>query len=371
MSSRTRTSTGRRRSRPRQPGLRAKTVGKNPFLALVPTVKAEIDTRLQGFLDAAIDDAKGRGAEIVEMMAAVSDLCMRGGKRLRPALVVAGCRAASVSIELEPALDTGVAVELLQAYFLIHDDWMDRDSVRRGGPTVHEYLSKRFRSRRIGNASAILAGDCALGLSTDALARIEVDAPRVVRLFSCFAQMQLDAIHGQQLDIVGRPRDVEALYALKTGSYTVRGPLRLGAILAGGSPRLLSALDRYALPVGIAFQLRDDLLSAFGDPKQTGKPFGSDLRRGKRTLLLKHALKRARGREHRLLDHVVGNPAASDAEVRRAVEIVEQSGAREAVEQRIEELVHEARTALKSGRITDQGLELLNGAIDTLTARRS
>jgi geranylgeranyl diphosphate synthase, type I len=371
MSSRTRTSTVQPRGRARRTGLRAKTVGKNPFLALVPTVKAEIDTRLQGFLDAAIDDSKNRGSEIVEMMAAVADLCMRGGKRLRPALVVTGCRAASVSIDLEPALDTGVAIELLQAYFLIHDDWMDRDSVRRGGPTVHEHLSKRFRSRRIGHASAILAGDCALGLSTDALARVEVEAGRVVRLFSCFAQMQLDAIAGQQLDIVGRPRDVETLYALKTGSYTVRGPLRLGAILAGASPRLLSALDRFALPIGIAFQLRDDLLSAFGDPKQTGKPFGSDLRRGKRTLLLNHALKRARGREHRVLDRVIGNPAASDAEVRRAVEIIEQSGARDAVEQRIQELVSEARTALGSGRITDQGLELLNGATDALTARRT
>ena len=371
MSSRTRTSTGKSGSRPSRLGLRAKTVGKNSFLALVPTVKSEIDARMHGFLDAALDGTRDHGNEVVEMVAAVRDLCMRGGKRLRPALVVVGCRAASVTAELEPALDTGIAVELMQAYFLIHDDWMDRDSVRRGGPTVHEHLSKRFRSQRIGHPAAILAGDFALGLSTEALSRVEVDSTRLLRMFSCFAQMQLDAIAGQQLDIVGRPRDVEALYALKTGSYTVRGPLRLGALLAGGSPRLLSALDRFALPIGIAFQLRDDLLSAFGDPKQTGKPFGSDLRRGKRTLLLKHALKRARGREHRLLDRVVGNPAASDADVRRAVEVVERSGAREVVEQRIDELVAEGRSALQSGRITAQGLELLQGATEALTARRT
>jgi geranylgeranyl diphosphate synthase, type I len=343
----------------------------NPFLALLPTIKNDVDARLHGFLDAALDAARVHGSEVVEMVSAIVDLCVRGGKRLRPALLVTGYRAASSSAELEPALDAGVAIELLQAYFLIHDDWMDRDSVRRGGPTVHEHLAKRFHSQRLGNASAILAGDYAIALAMEALSRVDADAGRTGRVFACFAQMQLDAVSGQQLDLLGRARDVEAAYALKTGSYTVRGPLRLGALLAAGSPRVLTALDRYALPIGIAFQLRDDLLSAFGDPKSTGKPFGSDLRRGKRTVLLRTALRRARGRDHRLLERVVGNAGASDEDVLRAVEVLERSGARRIVEARIDELVERALAGLHTGRITPEGLGLLEGAASALTARRS
>jgi len=370
MSGRTRTS-GRRRTRRGRGAARAKPVTSNPFLALLPAVKKDVDARLHGFLDAALDAARVHGSEVVEMVSAIVDLCVRGGKRLRPALLVTGYRATSSGAELEPALDAGVAIELLQAYFLIHDDWMDRDSVRRGGPTVHEHLARRFHSQRLGNASAVLAGDYAVALATEALARVEVDTGRTSPLFACFSQMQLDAVSGQQLDLLGRARDVEAAYALKTGSYTVRGPLRLGALLAAASPRVLRALDRYALPLGIAFQLRDDLLSAFGDPKKTGKPFGSDLRRGKRTVLLSTALRRARGRDHRILERVVGNAGASEDDVQRAVEVLERSGAKGLVEARIDELVARALSGLSTGRITPEGLRLLEGAASALTARRS
>jgi geranylgeranyl diphosphate synthase type I len=133
----------------------------------------------------------------------------------------------------------------------------------------------------------------------------------------------------------------------------------------------LSALDRFALPAGVAFQLRDDLLSAFGDPRQTGKPFGNDLRRGKRTLLLTMALSRSRGRDRRVLERVVGNAGASDDQLRGAVEVLESSGARQAVERRIEELVERALKALDSGRTTPEGRQLLEGAARALGARRS
>jgi len=360
-----------RSPRRRRPGLTAKPIARNPFVALLPTVKNDIDARLHGFLDARLDEARNYGADVVEMVSAIRDLCLRGGKRLRPALLAVGYRTVSARSDLEPALDAGVAVELLQAYFLIHDDWMDRDSVRRGGPTVHEHLTRRFRSQRIGHAAGVLAGDYAAALATEALSRVELHPGSAARIFGCFAQMQLDAVAGQQLDLLGRAEDVELAYSLKTGSYTVRGPLRLGALLAGGSPRLLGALDRFALPAGVAFQLRDDLLSAFGDPRQTGKPFGNDLRSGKRTLLLTMALARARGQQRRVLERVVGNAAATDEQLRSAVEVLERSGARQAVELRIEELVERALKALGSGRITPEGRQLLEGAARALAARRS
>lgn len=342
---------------------------KNAFHALVSAVRRDVDARLGGLLDERLDAVRNLGPDAVELVRAMRDLCLRGGKRTRAALVVAGYRAASASAPLEPALDAGVAVELLHAYFLIHDDWMDDDDVRRGGPAVHAALSQRFRSRRLGERSAILAGDLAQSFASESLARTDVAPARLTRAMTCFAQMQTDAILGQQLDILGRTNDVEKVYELKTGSYTVRGPLRLGAVLAGGSPRLLTTLDRFALPVGIAFQLRDDLLGVFGDASVTGKPVGSDLTSGKRTVLLTTALKRARGRDHRLLSSVAGNPRAKAAEIRQAIDVLERCGARAATEARIAELVTEAMAALRAGRLPPEAAALLEGATRALTSR--
>lgn len=348
---------------------KAKAIAKNPFAALLSAVRRDVDARLAGFLDAKLSEAKSYGPGMVAMVDALRDLVLRGGKRSRAALLVAGYRAASSGAPFDVALDAGVALELLHAYFLVHDDWMDRDETRRGGPSVHSALSRHFHSRERGEASAILAGDYAVAIATEALARVEIAPARASRVLACFAQMQTDAVTGQQLDLLANAEDIEKVYELKTGSYTVRGPLRMGALLAGGSPRLLTALDRFALPVGIAYQLRDDLLSAFGDPKTTGKPFGSDLKAGKNTVLLLTALKRARGRDHRLLKAVLGNARASDAEVRQAVEVIDRSGARAAVEARIDELSRSALVALQAGRVSPDGVALLEGAARVLTLR--
>lgn len=347
-----------------------RTIPENPFLGLLASVQQDVDARLAPLLDATLEAARPLGSEVRAMVGALADLCRRGGKRLRPALVVAGGRAASTRAALEPALGAGVALELLQAYFLIHDDWMDGDSVRRGGPTVHRLLARRFGDPSKGDASAILAGDYSAALALDVLARVEVP-PRVLRpVMESFARMQLDAVLGQQLDIGASAPNVERAYALKTGSYTVKGPLELGARLASARPETLGALERFAGPLGIAFQLRDDLLGAFGEPERTGKPLGSDLTAGKRTVLLVEGLRRVRGESRRALLAVVGNRRAKQRDVRRALDILEETGARARVEARIEALATEARGALSRG-ITKEGARLLEGAVDALTARRA
>ena len=352
------------------PPVAAKPLPADPFSALLGEVQIEVDQRLRGFLETRLDVARRHGPEVLTMVSAVRDLCLRGGKRLRPALLVAGYRAASERAELEPALDAGVALELLQAYLLIHDDWMDGDLVRRGGPAVHAHLAKRFRSEHKGNASGILAGDYASAVALEALSQVDMKPAAALPAFACFAEMQLDAIAGQQLDLIGGEYDVELAYQLKTGSYTVRGPLRLGAILASASPSTLRALDRFALPIGVAFQLRDDLLSAFGDPKRTGKTLGNDLRAGKRTALLAAGLKLARGKELRALKQAVGNAQASESQLRAALGVLETSGARATIEARLSELTRAGLRELKRG-VSRQGALLLSGATDALTARRS
>lgn len=349
----------------------SKTLAPNPFSALAAAIRGDVDARLERLLNAKVTEARPIGPEFEVLVSAVRDLCMRGGKRLRPALLVAGYRAASATAPLEPALDAGVALELLQAYFLIHDDWMDGDRVRRGGPAVHAMLGRHFRSAELGDRAAILAGDYAAALAAEAVAQIPMAPARLQRVSAAFATMQLDVVAGQQLDLVGKAARVETVYTLKTTAYTVRGPLRMGALLAGASPRLLSAIDRFSEPLGIAFQLRDDLLGAFGDPARTGKPLGTDLKTGKRTLLLELALKQARGPARQLLKGVLGNPAATRSQLARALEAVEQTGAPLRVEARIEELKSAALRALDTAPLAAEGHALLLGAAALLVARQA
>lgn len=351
------------RSAPRAP--------ENPFRALLGVVQRDVDERLLALLDGRVDVAERHGSEVGEMIATLRDLCQRGGKRLRPALVMVGARAVRAEPPRDLVLQAGVALELLQAYFLIHDDWMDQDLERRGGPTVHAHLGRRFRSSLKGASAAILTGDYAVALATRVLATLDVPGRRLPGVLTCFADMQLDAVAGQGLDVIGRSRDAELTYRLKTASYTVRGPLVMGALLAGGSPALQRTLEQFALPAGVAFQLRDDLIGVFGDPARTGKPRGGDLKAGKRTLLVELALKRCRGQDRRTLQTVLGSPRATERQVERAIGVLEESGAREAVEERISSLGAEARQLLERGRLTVEGRELLLGAVDALTSRES
>ena len=267
------------------------------FPELVALVKISVEAHLAALLEEAVAAMGPCGVDAVAAIEALRALTMRGGKRFRPVLVAAAyeaCagegaggegRARSLS---EAVVCAGAAIELLQSYLLIHDDWMDGDDVRRGGPSVHALLRRTFGDASAGDAAAILAGDYAAALAQQALFAMPLASDRVVEAGRAFARIQREVIAGQLLDMRGEASDahVESMHDLKTGSYTVRGPLALGAILAGASAEQRAALDRFAAPRGVAFQLRDDLLGTFGDPKATGKPAGNDLRRGKRTALV-------------------------------------------------------------------------------------
>lgn len=341
----------------------------NPFVTLLKSVQPDVERRLTRLLDERAKRTRPLGPEVQALVREIARLALSGGKRLRPALVVTGFRAVGGKGSASPALDAGMALELLHTYFLIHDDWMDQDAVRRGGPSVHVALAKRFGSQHMGSSTAILAGDYAVALASEVLAGVEAPGARLRSLLQVFTEMQLHAVAGQQLDMVGSGRDVELVYALKTGSYTVEGPLKLGAVLAGAKPAALTALSRYSRPAGIAFQLRDDVLSLFGDPAQTGKPFASDLTSGKRTLLLKLALRRAKPAERAAIERVSGNAKAKLPALKAALEAIRQSGALELVERRIRQL--SARAVAELAPLPSEGKLLLTGATEALSLRRT
>lgn len=341
------------------------------FLGLLAHVRDEVGSRLSRLLDDKLRAASSLGADVLAMAEAVRDLTMRGGKRFRPALALAAYRAIDDEADEDPALEAGVVLELLQSYLLIHDDWMDRDEIRRGGPAVHVMLSRHFGSREKGEASGILAGDWTSAIALEALTKLDVPGERLGQAFAVFSRIQQDAICGQQLDLAGRASSIEAMHDLKTGSYTVRGPLLLGSAIAGGSPAQVASLEAFARPLGIAFQLRDDLLGAFGDPKETGKPFGSDIRAGKRTMLAISALERASISEREIITSTLGKESASDSEVREVVRLYEASGAKAVVEERLEALVSAAIEKLDGSKLNSHGTGYLIGSARALTWRRS
>jgi geranylgeranyl diphosphate synthase type I len=306
-----------------------------------------------------------------------------GGKRVRAQLCLwgyAGAARRSVGTgATEPpagAVDAAAAVELLHAFAVIHDDVMDGSPIRRGDPSVHE----RFRAehgtrgwagdgRRFGDSMAILAGDLAFALAQRLAAGLPAPSVRV------WTELIRDLTVGQYLDVIGAARGRrDAEYAgrvarLKSGSYTVERPLQLGAAVAGRLDELAPAYTAYGRPLGEAFQLRDDLLGAFGDPAVTGKPAGEDLRDGKSTLLLAYADGVCTGPDRWLLDKA-GRAELDDAELAALVAMLERCGAREMVERRITGLVDQATAALDAALLPPDVIDALHRFAISLAWRR-
>jgi geranylgeranyl diphosphate synthase type I len=276
------------------------------------------EPRLRAFLESKRRAFEASPVDLRDAYALLSDYVLRGGKRLRGALVLVGNRAAG-GTDSEAALDASIGVELLHAYLLIHDDFMDRDELRRGGPTLHRALG----GDHLGNSLAVLLGSLCQAWAYELVLR-HGDAGAAAAITRTLEEVTL----GQMADLrapagaaLGEEQILE-LERLKTGSYTFDLPLRIGASRAPAA--LLDALSAYALPLGQAFQIADDLLGTFGAPEVTGKPSGSDLREGKRTLLVARALERASPADQAALREGLGRDGA-DVDGLRA--ILRRSGA--------------------------------------------
>jgi geranylgeranyl diphosphate synthase type I len=338
------------------------------FEEFVSHVRAHVDARLAWWLERRVANARTRGADVGTVADAVRQLVLRGGKRMRAVLLVAAYVACEGKGSVEAVGPAAAALELLQAYLLAHDDWMDGDDLRRGGPSVPAMMRAHFGS--LGDAASVLAGDLAAAWALESMLELALPAERIVLAMRELGRVEEDVVHGQLLDVCGTARDVhgvEVTYALKTASYTVRSPILMGAYLAGAGDGQAAALSAFAEPLGIAFQFRDDLLGTFGDRRAMGKPAGSDLRRGKRTLLVVEAMREPKARE--AIERVLGRRDATDDEIASAVALLEGSGARSRVEERIAALVRQSQSSLGEAHLTAYGATLLGQAIVMLTQR--
>ncbi|MEU2250586.1 polyprenyl synthetase family protein [Streptomyces sp. NPDC019224] len=283
----------------------------------------------------------------------VTGFVRRGGKRLRTAFVWCGWRAAGGTGDASAVLRTGAALELLQVCALVHDDVMDGSPLRRGGPAMHVDFARRHQragmrgsSQSFARSAAVLAGDLALAWADDLLTETALGSVHGLRLHREWQAMRGEMVAGQYRDIHAQAAGAfsldEALTiaTLKSALYTVERPLALGASLAAADEDTLNALRAAGRSAGLAFQLRDDLLGAFGDPALTGKPAGEDLRARKPTYLLATALNHAdaSGDTDAAAALAPGHDHRSERTVERMRFALEHTGARASVEAKIAEL---------------------------------
>jgi len=302
-----------------------------------------------------------RLAELTDLLV---DFVSGGGKRLRPEFLWCGWTAAGPA---DPAKDGGVvqvgaALELIQACALVHDDVIDRSDSRRGRPATHKAVAKGHAdaglagdAEHYGVSAAVLLGDLALAWADDLFTAGAAALGAIEKALPVWRAMRTEVLAGQLLDLVAtaavgsdpaaQAADAMRVNRFKTAAYTVERPLQLGAALAGAGPATITALRSYGTDVGIAFQLRDDLLGVFGDPSVTGKPAGDDLLEGKRTLLLATARAALVDDPARLaeLDAGIGTAGADSG---RLAAIIAGTGAPEQQERRISELVQSGIAAL-------------------------
>jgi len=321
----------------------------------------DVERRIERLFEAREDGEFGAifvGRPAPVLFDCVRDLTLRGGKRLRAALVYAGARLFDPDAERDLAVcDAAAAMELLHTYFLIHDDIMDEDDTRRGGPSAHAALARATGDAKLGRDLAILAGDLASSLHERLVAGLATREERHRKAAQLFARMHADVIHGQTLDLLGTAES-EDVADHKTASYTTVGPMAIGAALGGASLDDILRVAAIARPIGIAFQISDDILGVFGDPAATGKPRGSDLKSGKRTALLQRALELADGEGRAAISAVLGRRDAKEAEVDAAISAMARTSAKEMCEERAAKLVSFAVDTLEKSGFDAEGIAM-------------
>jgi geranylgeranyl diphosphate synthase type I len=344
-------------------------------------LRPRVDKALSGFLATQRAHLLEIDPALAEVADTVSAFVLGGGKRLRPAFAYWGFRGAG-GVDSDEVVAAVSALELVQASALIHDDLMDRSDTRRGEPSVHRRFELLHRQQGwrsdaagFGDSAAVLLGDLALVWSDELLHTSGMSLTELSRARPVFDLMRTEVTVGQYLDVLTQATADTSLERagkvarFKSAKYTVERPLLLGAALAGAGPEVFAAYAAFGLPLGEAFQMRDDVLGVFGDPAQTGKPAGDDLREGKRTYLVASALGTLGPLGRAELDGALGDPELDDPGVERLRAIIRESGALDATEARIDALSREALTALEEAPVEAEAREVLLALADAATRR--
>jgi len=348
--------------------------------------KNRIEDFLGRYLDEKISDLKKVHFLGEEAGKFIKDFICSGGKRLRAAFTYYGYHAAGGG-DIENILFASAGMEILHNFFLIHDDIIDKSDLRRNEPTIHKRYELYYEHKglisdlpvqdktHLASSMAIIVGDICCALAYEALIDSGFDENNILTGLKMMHEIVKVTAVGEMLDIVkpieksATEEEILQIHLLKTAKYTVECPLLLGAILQGTTQDILNSLSKYAIPVGIAFQIRDDILGIFGTEEKLGKPIGSDIEEGKQTLLTVKALEKASPAQKEKLTSLIGKSRVDISDMEDVKRIVEETGALKYSEERIISLSEEGKGALRNTPIRRDTKDILLGLADAMVWR--
>jgi len=353
------------------------------FKKTLEKLKKEIDQELDKYLAGAICDAEKQDKEMGRILRHAAKIIMASGKRIRPILMYFGYVAAGGK-DRKKIIKTSVGIELIHNYLLIHDDIMDHGRTRHGIETVdamYETMGKNIFPdcqdlKHLGNSMAILAGDLLESLGTQSIVDSGFDAKLTVKAVSALQSTIATTIVGQTQDICIEnkkrvlEKEVLTMYKNKTAKYTIENPLKIGAILAGADAKFLQKISLFAIPVGMAFQIQDDILGLFETSEKMGKDAGSDVKEGKKTILVLRAMEKAGREEGKFMRNVLGNEKINLKDIKKFQNIVQKTGALEYSQNLAENLVEKGKAEIETFKINKEAKVFLLELADYMIARR-
>ena len=326
--------------------------------------KAIVDSELEKFFDNKIEEIGDPDNPYSTVISFLKEYTLRGGKRIRPAFTYYGNLLFTEADScLEDVIEASIVHELKQAYYLIHDDITDKSDERRGGPSMHKMLEEWYIQQNgispeeaidHGMSMAIFAGDLANSFAYDTVSQTGLAVAKKNAAIEILNNTDLDTLHGQVLDILSgiepemlTEKKLLNIHLLKSAKYTIESPLLIGAELAGASKEQLKILSDYALPLGKAFQVQDDNLGLFGDEEKLGKPADSDLKEGKKTLLMIKALEKADALERNVIYYCLGNQDIDPEMIEDVRDIVKSTGSLDYSVNLAKDLISESKEQLE------------------------
>ena len=345
--------------------------------------KKQIDRELVVYLDDKIEETKKFDFFTANLAKQAKKIILSGGKRLRPAFMYWGY-VASGGKDRKKILKTSISIELVHNFLLMHDDIMDHGKMRHGVATVNAKYAKMGQlffdangAKHFGNSLALVFGDTLSAMSNQVLFTSNFPADLIVKALNKIQAIVSRTVVGQIQDVYMNSSgkfsesSILKMYRNKTAYYTVEGPLNLGAILAGADEKTLKTLSAYALPLGVAFQIQDDILGIFGAEKKIGKEVGLDIKEGKKTLLLVKALELSNREQKTYLRGILGQKNISQLEIKKFQEIMITSGALQYVQELAEDLVMEAKKSLAAATIVPEAKDFLLSIANFIVERKN
>lgn len=350
--------------------------------------KKILDEKLAQYFAKKLREMSAVGPSAKNAVKSIRDLVLAGGKRVRAAFMYWGYRAGRDEKRnedrnwKEKIIEASMSIELTHIFLLIHDDIIDCDDFRHGIQTIHkkyENLAKRFYKKtdpkHFGDSMAIVVGDMAAAFGNDIIFNSNFAPEKKQKALSKLQKIVTNTVSGEILDVMleakgwASEKEILEVHRNKTAKYTVEGPLHLGALLAGADEKILKVLSEYAVPIGIAFQIQDDILGAFGNEKKLGKPVCSDLREGKQTLLIAKALKLGDENDRKIISKLLGNKNISEREVELFRKVLRETGSLSYSRNLAKKYIDKGKKAIENANFDKEVKNFLVGIADYIIER--